>query len=107
MFAVLLVMRFVSHTELICGIILLVSSISIVTLAPVEDRNKPLDELEQKVYRKRALLIWASELTVAFVCLLFGQMCLAICLAMTMTVMAIMLGLGQLKNMLHQFNKEA
>lgn len=107
MFAILLAMRFASFTELICSIILLVSSVSIVLLAPVEDRNKPLDELEQKVYRKRALLIWASELIVAFVCMLFGQMHLAICLTMTMVVMAIMLSLGQLKNMWHQFHKEA
>lgn len=98
MFAILLVMRFVTFTRLICSIILFVSSTIIVLLSPVEDKNKPLDELENKVYRKRALLIWASELTVAFVCLLFRQVHLAICLAMTMMVMAIMLGLGRLKN---------
>lgn len=35
------------------------SSIVILCLAPVEDKNKSLDAEEQKVYRKRTYLIWA------------------------------------------------
>ena len=88
MLAVLLVMKFVPFTAFICSVMLSVSSVVIVFLAPVEDNNKPLDEMEQKVYRKRTLMIWISELIIIVLCLYFKAMPLAVCLTVTLTVMA-------------------
>lgn len=42
-------------------IISIVCSIIILKLSPIETKNKPLDEIEVKVYRKRAHLIWIME----------------------------------------------
>ena len=96
--AVLLVMRYVPITDHICGITLLTSYSILVLLAPVADKNKPLDSMEQQVYRKRALLIGGAEVAVAMACFVFGWQQLAVCLTVTITVMAMMLLLGKLKN---------
>ncbi len=98
MLAVLLAMKLVPFTVFICSIMLSVSGVIILLLAPVEAHNKPLDKAEQKVYRKRSLLIWIFELAITVVCLWLQIMPLAICLTATLTVMAVMLLLGQLKN---------
>lgn len=45
-------------------IICVVSSIVVLLLSPVEDKNKPLDELEVSVYRKRSVVILVIELAV-------------------------------------------
>lgn len=70
--AALLVMRYVPVTNHICGIIILISGLFLVLLAPVADNNKPLDRLERQVYRKRALLIGGIEAAVAVICFALG-----------------------------------
>lgn len=102
MLAVLLAMKLVPFTVFICGIMLPVSGVIILWLSPVEDRNKPLDAVERRVYRQRALLIWTSELAITVICLWLQILSLAICLTATLTVMAVMLLLGQLKNVATQ-----
>lgn len=59
--AVLLVIRFLPLGRLICSCLMFVGGIIIVLFAPVEDSNKPLDKVEQYVYRKRTRLIFALE----------------------------------------------
>ena len=76
------------------------SSIVILCLAPVEDKNKSLDAEEQKVYRKRTYLIWAAELAVAIICFCLQRISPSVCLTMTFLVMAAMLVLGKMKNIL-------
>lgn len=72
-----------------------VVGLTIVLLAPVENRNKPLDEVEYIVYRKRALLVWLGEcvLLVAleisgfrkcFEGVLAGQCCVALAMCLEM-----------------------
>jgi accessory gene regulator protein AgrB len=39
----------------------LVSGIIIAIFVPVGDEHKPLDEIETKVYRRRALIVWAIK----------------------------------------------
>lgn len=95
-----LVMKYVHFTIFICSIMIVVSSAVILCLAPVEDKNKPLDKEEQRVYRKRTYLIWAIELVALIICRCLQQIAPAVCLAMTFLVMAVMLILGKLKNIL-------
>jgi accessory gene regulator B len=58
------------HTFSYVGLIVL-SGIIIVAFSPVGDKNKPLDSLEKKVYRKRAVIICAIEVLTATVMLYF------------------------------------
>ena len=99
-FAVVLAMKYVHFTVFICSIMIVGSSIVILRLAPVEDKNKSLDAEEQKVYRKRTYLIWAAELAVAIICFCLQRISPAVCLTMTFLVMAAMLVLGKMKNIL-------
>lgn len=67
--AVLSVIRLVLHNKLICGIMAVAGAAIIFVLAPVGDANKPLDEIERKVYRKRAcltLVFWLMALLFGF-----------------------------------------
>lgn len=96
--AVLLVMRFVPITDRICFIILVIASVIVLLLAPVEDQHKPLDAVEIRVYRRRTGLLWLTELLIAVVCLVLQLREAAVCLAMTLLVMAVMLVLGYWKN---------
>ncbi len=98
--AVVLAMKYVHFTVFICSIMIVGASVVIICLAPVEDKNKPLDKEEQRVYRKRTYLIWAAELMVAVICCFLQQISPAVCFAMTFLVMAVMLVLGKLKNIL-------
>lgn len=61
MVAVLLAIKHIVIPSVI-GIIVFISSIAVISmLAPVENTNKPLDEIEIKVYHKRTLLILTIE----------------------------------------------
>lgn len=71
--AVLLAMKNVLFTVFVCGIMLSISSFIIILLAPVEDQNKPLDEKEQIIYRKKALMILAFELKQLCLCQWFAS----------------------------------
>lgn len=98
MSAVLWVMRCVMYSGLICGCLTAIFGSIIWILVPVEDRNKPLDELEKTVYRKRARGILLVEIVLTFVSVLLSCKRIAICMTMVFGVMAVMLLLGQWKN---------
>ena len=98
MSAVLWVMRYVMHSALICGCLTAIFGSVIWFLVPVEDRNKPLDEVEKVVYRKRARGILLAESVIAVILLLLNSKRIAICMTMVFCVMAVMLLLGQWKN---------
>ena len=59
--AVLWGMRYVTYSSLIFGWLTAISGSVIWFLVPVEDRNKPLDDVEKVVYRKRARGIVLAE----------------------------------------------
>ena len=68
-FAALSVIRLAVQSRLICAIMAVAGAAVIFALAPVGDANKPLDEIEQKVYRKRArltLVFWLIVLMFSF-----------------------------------------
>lgn len=57
----LLTIRFCRLPIAVITAVWLVSGIIVFLFAPVQNRNKRLDELEQLVYRRRAIIIWLSE----------------------------------------------
>ena len=66
--AVLSVIRWLPWNNLIRLMVLVVSTSIVYLLAPVEDRNKPLDELEQQVYRKRSRIIVILLFSFIYIC---------------------------------------
>lgn len=98
MTVVLLVMRYVAFSMLIYGILMFISSIVILLLAPIENHNKPLDEIERKVYRKRAYGLWICECLLVVMAIMLNWKQLAVCFIWAIIVAALMLILGKLEN---------
>ena len=96
--AVLWVMRYVMYSGLICGCLTAISGSVIWFLVPVEDRNKPLDDVEKVVYRKRARgMVLAESILLLFAILCNGER-LGMCITLVLCVLALMLLLGKWKN---------
>ncbi len=79
------------------GILLLAGALICILLAPVADKNKPLDETEQKVYRHRTYIILLVEICVAIITV-FVYSKLFVVISMTVLTEGIMLVAGKLKN---------
>lgn len=98
MVAVLLAIKHLIPTRVICIIILIISDIIIISLAPVEDNNKLLDSIEKIIYKKRTLIITVSESIICCISMIFELQKVYLCIMLVLTVMAIILCTGKLKN---------
>lgn len=78
--------------------VLVAATLVVLVLSPVEDRNKPLDEIEHKVYKRRTILIAAVELTLAMLLKLLMLDDLFIATAYSFVVLSLMLIAGKAKN---------
>ena len=78
--------------------VLVAATLVVLVLSPVEDRNKPLAEIEQKVYKRRTILIAAVELTLAMLLKLLMFDDLFIAKAYSFVVLSLMLIAGKAKN---------
>ncbi|MCM1488503.1 MAG: accessory gene regulator B family protein [Firmicutes bacterium] len=77
---------------------LAVSASVVLILAPVEDRNKPLDETEHKVYKRRTTLIAAVEIIISLLLKLLISNNLSVAIAYSFIVLSFMLIVGKVKN---------
>lgn len=82
------------------GILSLIAVVVLITLMPVEDLHKPLDQNDRKKYKKRGVAILAVEicLSVFFVLLQYSQISLV--LNSIWLLLGVMLILGKIKNKL-------
>lgn len=90
-------MKCISIEEWIYYVILAAAASVVLILAPVEDRNKTLDEIERKVYKKRTILIAAVEFTLALLLKLLMLDNLFIATAYSFVVLSLMLIAGKAK----------
>ncbi|NLY70761.1 MAG: accessory gene regulator B family protein [Clostridiales bacterium] len=95
--AVLLAIKLVSWNEYVFLSITIFSIITIILLAPVEDLNKPLRDVEVKIFRRIARIILGILVIIAVVLWYFAKQ-FSICVIMALLVSAIMLILGVIKN---------
>lgn len=72
--------------------------IMICIFSPVEDKNKPLNAIEHKVYKRRTILITAIEFTVVLLLKLMMLDGLSISIAYSFAVLSFMLIAGKAKN---------
>lgn len=79
-------------------IVLALAFTIVFSLAPVEDSNKPLDQLEKKVYKHKARIILSLLAGFAIAFLFLGAEQLSLCFVMAAMLASIMLILGVLKN---------
>lgn len=79
-------------------VILAVAMLVVFVLSPIEDRNKPLDEIEHKVYKRRTILIAAAELLFGIMLKLTKFDTLFVAVVYSFAVLSLMLVAGKAKN---------
>ena len=81
------------------GVIFLFIAVMVIGfLAPVEDRNKPLNEREKTVYKRRGRMYSAILSGVALILWFAGMKQSSLSIVMALVVAAVMLVLGAIKN---------
>ncbi|MCL2839932.1 MAG: accessory gene regulator B family protein [Defluviitaleaceae bacterium] len=65
--------RFITFNSILLGVLLLMFGIVIMLISPIGNKNKSLDDLEIKVYGRKARFICIVELSVAIITLLIGM----------------------------------
>lgn len=96
--AVLLSIKYIPWSNSICLFLLAFACIVILILSPVEDLNKPLDQIEVVTYRKRTLIILTLELMIYFILLGFKQNGILPIISVSLFTLSILLILGKIKN---------
>lgn len=84
----------------ICFIITMIASVIIFLLAPIEDQNKPLCQVEQAVFKKRTNIILKILIAFIGVFWLIGLKQISICISVALGVLSLMLILGKIKNII-------
>lgn len=102
MIAVLLAMKHLIIPQFICIITFVISCAIILVLAPVEDANKPLDNTEHVVYRKRSYVITAINSVIFIMALLVKAKNIALCVLYVLLMMGLILIAGECKNRLNR-----
>ena len=96
--AVLLAMRYVNISILIYCLLYCLAIVIILILSPVEDVNKPLDQVEKKVYRKRTIIVLGTECGLILILFFFDQFILVQSMMASNIVLSLMIILGIIKN---------
>lgn len=96
--AVLLGIRLIPWNGYAVIITVICAGVTVLLLAPVEDANKPLDQLEIKVYRRKARIFLALLSGLAILLWFAGIEQSSLAIVMALAVIAVMLILGAVKN---------
>lgn len=97
MSVVLSIIKMMPHSVIAYSLIIGAGSMVCVALAPIEDKNKPLDKTEQVVYKKRTYIVLFLELCVALLSYFyFRSVFYVICISVFTE--SVMLVLGKIKN---------
>lgn len=98
MLAFIIIIKVVSISTLPLIIMLLFSIITIILLSPTQDKNKPLDDLEKKVYKRKTLVLLSIETVFVIIFILINLLNTAFCLVLSLVSLSIILIIGRLKN---------
>lgn len=96
--AVMLFMKYLALDNIVYYLMILVSGAVILILSPVEDKNKPLDDSELKVYKNRASSILLIEMIAFIVSKLLNLQSVFIAICYAMLILSILLVVGKMKN---------
>lgn len=92
---ILLTLKLIGESVLALFVLSTIGTIICITMSPVEDVNKPLDEAEIKVYRKKAMIILAAEIIILIISI-FALMKLAAVISTSLALEGAMLVLGKI-----------
>lgn len=95
---VLLLLKYTYISKLANLILLLISALVIYILSPVQDNNKPLDKLEQVVYKRKTVWLLVINIFISSLMLFLNFENISYILALSLFCLSVMLILGILKN---------
>lgn len=98
-FAVLLFCKYVPYNLFLHGGMMIVSSLVIIFLCPVQDNNKPLDDCEHRKYKKISIIILLIEF-LAWAVTIFTLHIYCYIIPIVLFVNSIMIVFGKIKNKL-------
>lgn len=93
-----IVIKYLSVSDLAYYVILVAGVFIILLLSPVEDKNKPLDEAEHKVYKRRTIIVASAEFLLCLLLKLLGLNNLLVSIIYSFVVLSFMLITGKAKN---------
>lgn len=93
----LVAIRCLQWTGSVCALVLAAAGIIIFAFSPAESVNKPLDEIERKVYRRRAIKVFLVESLGALCMIQMGFLRAGACIVTALGMLAAMVILGVIK----------
>jgi accessory gene regulator B len=94
---VLLGIRYMKWTNLIYITISIISGLTIYIFSPVEDSNKPIDDIGLKIFRKKSRIILIFELILLILFIFLRKNNIAECILVSLFTVSVMLILGKIK----------
>lgn len=91
------IMKFITIDRFICLGLLVLSSVVILLLSPIGSKNKPLDEIEKIIYRKKTIIVWSVETCVAIVFIILDITEIHIAITLAQIIISIVLIFGNLQ----------
>lgn len=95
--AALSIMKFIAVNRFICLGLLVLSSVIILLLSPIGTKNKPLDEIEKIIYRKKTIIVWSVETCAALVFIVLNNTEIHIAITLAQVIISIALVFGNIK----------
>lgn len=95
---VLIGIKYISAPDLVYYFVLIMALFIVILLSPVENKNKPLDKTEYKIYKKRVIFITITEFAIGQLLNLIGLYNMFVTVVYSFVVLSFMLITGKAKN---------
>lgn len=90
--------------NMVYGVSTVLSSVIVLIFSPVEDKNRPLDETEKKLYRQKAMIALSFILVLEFASLILKFRALSYLSACSLTANAVLILLSQTRRCKYESN---
>lgn len=90
--------------NMVYGVSTVLSSVIVLIFSPVEDKNRPLDETEKKLYRQKAMIALSFILVLEFASLILKFRALSYLSASSLTANAVLILLSQTRRCKYESN---
>lgn len=97
--ASLLLIKFIPITKMSVLALSSISGVVVYILAPVEDKNKILNDTENKIYRRKTRIILAIEILVNILLYRLGFDILSLVISVAIFMLSLMIIVGRIKKM--------
>lgn len=97
--AVLSAMKYIIFNNTFLWCLLIMDSVVILMLAPVDTENKRLDEIEYIYYRKKTVIVWSIEVIIAIFCAILQYVLMTETIIFALLILSLSLVGGQISNL--------